>query len=254
MSVTDGVFDRVGTWLERRRYRTYDRYVGWNYDRRLLSTPQRTPDGWIWTYELYNRHGRQEMLQALCRRCGPDDVLYDVGASVGVYALAVAAGSPRRRVIAYEPAPQTVGRLRANCDRNGCGDRVTVRPVGLGETNESRLFYISTYPELSGFERESATRWGASVVGTATVTQRRLDDEIDDQPIPDVLKIDVEGAGASVLRGARHTLHTHRPVVFIELHREGLSGDRISAIRNELEAADYVIAERDRYWRCEPHE
>ena len=252
--MTAGVLDRVGTWLERRRYGTYDRVVGWNYDRRLLATPQRTPGGWIRTYELYNRHGRHDMLRALCARCESDDVVYDVGASVGIYSLAVAAGAPDRRVIAYEPAPPTVDRLRANCDRNDCGGRVTVRPIGLSDSTESRRCYVSTYPELSSFERESATRWGATVAGTYTVPLRRLDDEIDNYPAPDVLKVDVEGAGAAVLRGARETLRTHRPVVFIEVHREELSDARTRMIRDELEAADYVIAERDRYWRCEPRE
>lgn len=252
--MTAAVLGRVGTWLERRRYATYDRIVGWNYDRQLLASPQRTPGGWILTYELYNRHGRQAMLRALCARCGSDDVVYDVGASVGVYALAVAAGAPDRRVIAYEPAPPTVDRLHANCDRNDCGDRVTVRPVGLGDTNESRRFYISTYPELSGFDRESASRWGASVAGVDTVPVRRLDEEVDDLPAPDVLKVDVEGVGAAVLRGGRDTLRTHRPALFIEIHQEGFSEDRMSAIRDELEAAEYVIVEEDRFWRCEPRE
>ncbi|WP_233255058.1 FkbM family methyltransferase [Halopenitus persicus] len=246
------MLDRIRTWLERRRYGTSDRVAGWNYDRRLLAVPRTTPGGRIRTYELYNRHGRQAMLRALCARCGPDDVVYDVGASVGVYALAVAAGSPDRRVVAYEPAPPTVERLQANCERNDCGDRVTIRPVGLGATDGTRRFYVSTYPELSSFDRESATRWGASVAATEPVPVRRLDDETRDRPAPDVLKIDVEGAGAAVLRGARETLRTHRPAVFLEVHREGLPGDRTAAIREELAAADYVIDEDDRFWRADP--
>ncbi len=252
--VTDGALDRIRTWLERRRYGTYDRVVGWNYDRRLFAASRATPGGRIRTYELYNRHGRQEMLRAICARCEADDVVYDVGANVGVYALAVAAGGPDRRVIAYEPAPPTIERLRANCERNDCGDRVTIRPVGLGATAGFRRFYVSTYPELSSFDRESATRWGASVAATDSVRVRRLDEEIRDRPAPDVLKIDVEGTGAAVLRGARETLRTHRPDVFLEVHREALSGDRTAAVREELEAAGYVVDERDRFWRCEPRE
>jgi FkbM family methyltransferase len=252
--VTNGTLDRIRTWLERRRYETYDRLVGWNYDHRLFAASRPTPGGRIRTYELYNRHGRQEMLRAICERCGADDVIYDIGANVGVYALAVAAGGPDRRVIAYEPAPPTVERLRANRNRNDCGDRVTVRPVGLGATAGSRRFYVSRYPELSSFDRESATRWGASVAATTTVQVRRLDDEINDHPAPDVLKIDVEGTGAAVLRGARETLRTHRPAVFLEVHREELPGDRTAAIRGELEAADYVVDERDRFWRAKPRE
>lgn len=252
--MTAGVRGRVGTWLERRRYKTYDRVVGWNYDRRLLATPQRTPGGRIWTYELYNRHGRHDMLRALCERCGSADLVYDIGASIGVYALAVANGGSDRQVVAYEPAPPTVARLRANCERNACGDRVTIRPVGLGDSTEDRTFFVSTYPELSGFEREGATRWGATVAATHTVPIRRLDAEVADRPAPDVLKIDIEGSGAAVLRGARETLRIHRPAVFIEIHREHFSDDRTRDIHDELTAAAYVIEEQDRFWRCEPRE
>jgi FkbM family methyltransferase len=243
---------RLSTWLERRRYRTYSRVAGANYDRRLLATPQRTPGGWVRTYDLYNRHGRQEMLQALCARCGPSDTVYDVGASVGVYALAVASGGAGRRVRAYEPAPDTVERLRANLGANACGDRVEVRPVGLGADSGKRQFYVSTYPELSGFDRESATRWGAAVATTHTAPIRRLDDEVEAGPVPDLLKVDVEGAGADVLRGGRELLRTARPPVFVEVHEQGLSGDRSEAIRRVLRAADYVVDEHATYWQCEP--
>lgn len=37
-------------------------------------------------------------------------------------------------------------------------------------------------------------------------------------PRPDFLKIDVEGAGAAVLCGARHLLMEASPIIFMELH------------------------------------
>ena len=37
-------------------------------------------------------------------------------------------------------------------------------------------------------------------------------------PPASVLKINVEGAGNVVLRGAEHLLAEHRPLIFIELH------------------------------------
>lgn len=243
---------RIRAWLERAWHGSYYRLASVNYQRRLLPTPQRTPGGWIRTFDLYNRHGRHAMLRQLCESCGPEDVVYDVGASVGIYALAVAAGGPDRRVRAYEPSPPTVERLRANLERNECGDRVEVRPVGLGATTDARTFYVSTYPELSGVERESATRWGGAVAAEHEIPVRRLDDEVASGPAPDVLKVDVEGSGAEVLRGGIETLQTHRPTVFVEVHEDGLTGDRPAAIRKLLDEAGYAIEKRERYWTCEP--
>lgn len=243
---------RLKTWVEHRRYGTYDRFIGWNYQYRICAKPQRTPGGWIWTYELYNRHGRQQMLRSICDRCGQDDIIYDIGASIGVYSLAIAADSLDREVFAYEPSPQTADRLRANCDRNVCGNHVNIRQVGIGDKNNTQNFYVSTYPELSSFERESAIRWGAEIDESVNVPVSTLDQEILTQPTPDLLKIDVEGLGPSVLRGARQTLEKHRPVIFIEIHQTGLSHDPSGSIRTELEDADYAITELDGYWQCEP--
>lgn len=245
---------RVRTRIERLCYRTYYRLAHANYDRRLVATPKRTPGGAIRTYDLYNRHGRHEMLEALCERCGPSDVVYDVGASVGVYALSLVVESPDRRVRAFEPAPGTVERLSANVAATDPAGRLDVRPVGLGADSGTREFYVSTYPELSGFDRESATRWGATVADVREVPVRTLDEEVADGPAPDVVKIDVEGSGPAVLRGGRETLQTHRPALFVEVHDEGLSGDRPAALREELEAAGYAAEPRGSYWRCEPRD
>jgi hypothetical protein len=47
-----------------------------------------------------------------------------------------------------------------------------------------------------------------------------LDEFVEDYGFspPDLVKLDVEGAEASVLEGARLTLERHRPVVFVALH------------------------------------
>jgi hypothetical protein len=48
----------------------------------------------------------------------------------------------------------------------------------------------------------------------------RIDDEISAErlPVPAVIKIDVEGAEADVLNGARQTLITHKPYLLVAIH------------------------------------
>jgi len=233
-------------------YRSYYRLVDANYDHRWLATEKSTPAGRFRSYELLNRHGDDEMLAELHDHCAPDATIYDIGANVGVYSLALAAGSPGRRLLAIEPAPEIRGQLQANVDCNALGDRIQIMDGGVGDEDGMRPFYLSTYPELSGFDRESATRWEASLAGTVEVPVRRVDTIAERHPAPDALKIDVEGASPAVLRGARETLRSHRPTLFIEVHEEGLSSDTGRKVRDILEGVDYSIAERDDYWRCEP--
>jgi len=227
-------------------YRAYFRATAYNYRHRLLARPNRTPAGLVWTYDLLNRHGRDGMLAALADHAGFDDVCYDVGANVGIYAVTLATRGAR--VVAFEPSPPAVGRLRATVARNRLAGRVEVHACGLGDETATRPFFVSTYPELSGFDRESATRWGGAVREQTTAPVRRLDDL--STPPPDLLKLDVEGAGPAVLRGGRETLATHRPMLFVETHETGLSGDPAGEMRGILDDLGYSIEDRDGFWVC----
>ncbi|WP_253736720.1 FkbM family methyltransferase [Halohasta salina] len=248
--------DRLLTWgrrrLRRLGYRSYYRLVAVNYAHRVLATENRTPAGRFDSYELLNRHGSDPMLAALDAHCGPEAVIYDLGANVGIYALALAVDAPGRRLVAVEPTPRTCTHLRANVDCNDLGDRIEVVACGVGDADETRPFFVSMYPELSGFDRESATRWEADLAESIALPIRRVDSIVADYPPPDAIKIDVEGASPAVLRGARETLETHRPTLFIEVHEAGLSTDTGREVRAILSAAGYAVDERDGYWRCDP--
>jgi len=249
-SVATWAFQRV-RWLG---YRSYYRLVETNYDHQWLSTEKSTPAGRFRSYDLLNRHGGDEMLAEIHDACGPEAVIYDIGANIGVYSLALAADSPDRRLLAIEPAPQIRAQLQANVDCNDFGDRIEIMDCGVGNDDATQKFYLSTYPELSGFDRESATRWEASLAGTISVPVRRVDTIVESSPPPDAIKVDVEGASPAVLRGARETLINYRPTLFIEVHEEGLSRETGAEVRELLAAVDYSVAERDDYWRCEPVE
>ena len=252
---------RIGT-------RLYDELARLNYDRELVTRRNRTPAGAFRCYEPLNRHGDDAMLAELATHCRSDDVVYDIGANVGIYALALATTTtttsananasasasdhPDRRVLAFEPSPRIVDRLRTNLRANAVGDQVDVYDCGIGDETGDRPFYVSTYPELSGFDRTSATRWGATVDNVITVSISRLDDLADELPPPDVIKIDVEGGAPAVVRGARETLDRHGPTLFVEIHEAGFDGDIAGETREAVDDCGYDVAQRDGYLRCEP--
>ncbi len=230
--------------------RSYFRLVGLNYQHRLLTRVNRTPAGQFRSYELLNRHGNDSMLAAMADFCGPEMTIYDIGANVGIYTLALATSARGRRVIAFEPAPVTAEQLRANVACNDLGKQVDIYRCGLGASDDERAFYVSTLPELSGFDRKSATRWGASVEEVVSVQLRRLDTLWETLPSPDVIKLDVEGAGPEVLRGGQAMLAEERPVFFIEPHDEELS--ETQEMQSLLLELDYRIEVYDNFWRCLP--
>ncbi|TYL39561.1 FkbM family methyltransferase [Natronococcus pandeyae] len=251
MNPTSGLTTRAFYALRGVGYGAYYRLARANYERRLVSRRNRTPAGTFRCYDPLNRHGDDAMLAELDARCGPTATVFDIGANVGIYALALAADRPGRRIVAFEPGPAVVDRLRTNVRLNGLEDRIDVHGCGIGDESAERPFYVSTYPELSAFDRAGASRWEASVAAVRPVPVRRLDDLAADLPEPDAIKVDVEGAAPAVIRGARETLERHEPVLFVEIHEDGLEGDAPRETRAALEAAGYEGQEREGYWRCE---
>lgn len=230
-----------------------------NYRHRGIATRKRVRERSFRSYELYDRHGNDWLLAALLDRCRDGDRVVDVGANTGVYALSVAAERPDATVVAIEPDPRTVERLRANVETSGFGDRIEVLPVGLGAEATTAPFYRSSYHELGSFNRYNAERWGARVVGVEEIPVRTLDGLVagGELPPPDHLKIDVEGFGREVLEGARETLATHRPFVYVEPHathedESDRAGSAAAGIRAILEAHDYAVIPGEGAWVCVP--
>lgn len=48
---------------------------------------------------------------------------------------------------------------------------------------------------------------------------------------PDLMKIDVEGGGLGVIRGAAKLLSRHRPKIFFEIHAPGIDSPELEALR-----------------------
>lgn len=194
------------------------------------------------TYELYNLHGSDELLRELTGRTEEDDVVYDVGANVGVYTCAVA--SLGADVVAFEPNPAARKKLRHNLEANGF--EATVLPTAASDEDGTETFYVSSYPEVSSLVRRNATVSGGSVVERTETRTRTVDSLSGRLPEPDHIKIDVEGAGGAVLRGARETLATAGPTVYFEPH-----GDRRDE-RGLLEGVGYNVDDLGEGWVCAP--
>ncbi|GAA0530609.1 FkbM family methyltransferase [Halorubrum ejinorense] len=263
------VLSRLRTGVERLGFRTLYRLADLTYALGV-ATPKRTVAGGYWSYEPTNPHGDDPGLAALDRL--PDDaVILDVGAHVGEHAIPLARGTDRR-VVAFEPNGESADRLARNVERNGLGERIDLRRAGLGDANATLTFYRSTFSKCSAFDRDLATRWGASVAGTERVPIRRLDDlvervgdgdgagegeetdgadeadepgstgdtegaePLDSVPRPDAIKVDVEGREAAVLRGAAATIAACRPLVVVEVHGEPAGDESTRAATGPAES------------------
>ena len=149
--------------------------------------------------------------EALRRHVGPGTTVWDVGANVGFFTLLAARLGGD--VQAFEPVPATARRLRANVAANGFGERVRVHEQAVAARSGRAAFLLvedASWSHLADRGRHPRTRARLEVPVVA------LDDL--DLPLPDVIKVDVEGSELAVLEGARRLLADHAPLLVVELH------------------------------------
>ena len=173
----------------------------------------------------------------------PGMTFIDVGANDGYYTLFAAQKvGERGRVLAVEPSTRERTNLQRNIARNGLGN-VTVVPVALGAACGTAGLRLaqgahSGHNTLGHFANE-----GVQADSVEQVTVRTLDDVVAEQKFKriDVIKIDVEGAEASVIAGGKSTLCSMRPVIVLEISDKALRGQGsdaqrlIATVRDEME-------------------
>ncbi len=173
---------------------------------------------WLGSYEFDKQKFMTKTVHA-------GTVAYDIGANVGFYTLlfSVLVGD-QGSAVAFEPVLSNVAFIQRHLQLNHRRN-VQVYQVALGQTTGEALLELGVNNSMA---RLSAT-------GSVRVPLYRLDDwrqQFQARP-PTYLKIDVEGAEAEVLDGARLTLIEYRPAIFLATHGLGVHR-RCLAILGEL--------------------
>ncbi len=190
-----------------------------------MPIPLRLPFGAWWLAEksaldqelLFNQFEKMEtgFVQRLLR---PGMTALDIGAHHGLYTLLLAKRVGRKgRVLAFEPSPRERQRLKKHLGWNRCSN-VELVPCALGEEQgEMDLFQILGSQDWCNSLRPPAVDQPTE---TVRVSVRRLDQVLAERQISrvDFLKLDVEGAELSVLRGAESLLlRPWRPAILAEV-------------------------------------
>ena len=179
-----------------------------------------------------------EQTQAFQRIIRPGDVVYDVGAHYGYYALlsSVLAG-PNGKVFAFEPSPPNILRLKKHVRINHC-DNITVLELALSDHEGTARF-----DNQAGSGTAHLSPDGALEVKTTS-----LDAASAHLPAPRVLKIDCEGAEVEVLKGGEKTIRSAQPAIFLSTHGEAIQQACFTLLRgwgytpSRLHGDDYLLA------------
>lgn len=128
------------------------------------------------------------------------DVFADAGANIGSYTI-LASGVAGAHTIAFEPDPETSARLQNNIRLNDISHLVDVHTAALGNRAGSVRF-------STGRDTINCVV-GPDEAQSREVLLEKLDNAVGSR-IPALIKIDVEGYEAEVLRGGRAVLSDPR--------------------------------------------
>ena len=159
-------------------------------------------------------------LKLMTETCGAIDrcVAYDIGTSTAHHALVLAAACAE--VHGFEPFDQA-RRIAEQRIADNCLSHLSIHPFGLGESDEQLPYFWdesntnrmagsfnaehTSMPVHAQFEVRNGDKWrsGAGV------------------PLPDFIKIDVEGFEAFALAGLKQTLKDGEPAILAEVSWDG---------------------------------
>jgi FkbM family methyltransferase len=166
----------------------------------------------------------REQLRLLEQTLSDDSTFVDVGANRGEFSIAAALKLREGRVVSFEPHPRIFDELLRNVAIN---ELTNVQAIQIGLADRSA--------EAQLFEANDVSSDGSWNAGLGTIHEMRarqrivakiklapldvIREELDLRRI-DVMKIDVEGAELSVLRGAADAISDCKPIILMEVNEE----------------------------------
>jgi FkbM family methyltransferase len=191
---------------------------------------------WVGTYEA-------KLANLIAARVPAGSICFDVGAWRGFFSgvMALAGAS---RVYTFEPLPWNCEYLRRVIALN---PELPIELVCAAVSDRAGVANFAVMPS-SGMGKLTSSTFQKDVepvehLSVATIT---LDGWItaNKSPSPALVKIDVEGAELSILRGASELLRMKRPELFIEAHSRLLARECAEAVQRH--GYDYHVVETGR--------
>lgn len=146
---------------------------------------------------------------------GNNDVFYDIGSSVGLYTLLAKRCYPDMRVYSFEPIEMNYKRMLENIELNKFTD-VTTYQVALSDKDGNADMYITgdrVGQACARLHRPIEQHIEDGYKATVNnIPVHRLDTFIKENilPVPNHIKIDVDGAEVEVVKGMEGILDHHR--------------------------------------------
>lgn len=180
--------------------------------------------------------GEHKSLGAFLFLLKEDDIVWDIGASVGLFTV-YSAGLVKT-VVSFEPDPEIYNRLKSNIQLNNFTNVMT-NQLGIGDIDTQMNLNTNgvngNSPSLMDLNRHT---------GSISIDVKSVDSLIKSRlPTPTVIKIDIEGAEGLAIKGALNLLKSkEKPrLLFVEIHPQFLDANGPDEIIHILKENGYKI-------------
>ena len=201
------------------------------------------------TFGNYERWGtgHNNGFNKLVRLARKKKIVFDVGAHIGLCSL------PISRVLAengfcfaFEPVEDNLKYLSSHLKMNNIKN-VKVIPHLVGDIPLEKVeFFI--HKECSGMSSVCRSKMKEDLFKQVQKKQVTIDDFVQEHNcIPELLKIDVEGAEKSVLLGAEKVLKKYHPQIILSVHPKQIEmmGYTLEDLMNIIHSFNYEILNID---------
>ena len=184
----------------------------------------------------------EDELRLMGQAIRPGDLVLDVGANIGTHTLGFASMvGPSGHVFAFEPQPLVFNILCANVALNAA-DHVRCLNKAAGTSGGTIAVPYTPTDQPANFGQLSLRNAlpGGSAKDRVEVIA------VDDLELPAcrLIKADVQGMEAEVLRSAARTIAVHRPILYVECEEVASAAELIGTI----EDLDYTM-----WWHAVPY-
>ena len=191
------------------------------------------PDFYFSGYESFgerHNHGYSACIEA----CRPCKTFLDIGGHVGLYTLPIAKLlGAQGKVFVFEPGMRNYRYLKYHLEINNLKN-VELLSVAFGE-QEGQMLFFENKADFSGLNSCVTPLKNPDQFDERSIEVTTLDRFCDRfKIVPDIMKIDVEGAELAVLRGGANSLKKYSPQIFLSVHPEHLEvlGHSISELES----------------------
>ncbi len=185
--------------------------------------------------------GEEPFVERMLNSLKPGDVFYDIGANIGMISILIAKKMDGKQlsICCFEPEPANAQELRSNLQLNGLNDLV-VNQFALGDKEGACELFVVDEVGAGSHSLASGYQQGSRAVEIEIKSGDQFAES--SGSYPNVIKLDVEGAELSVLRGFEQTLKAGRlRELFVEVHPEAMGhfGDTPDELKRWMENHNY---------------